>query len=113
MAVIAEIYNDEKGLVWPESVAPFQYHLITHLNSKDDSEINDKILKMANEFYTKKEGEVLWDDRVGVSVGFKLKDADLMGCPTQIVISKRSLENGGFEVIDRKTGKSKIQGSLV
>ncbi len=113
MAVIAEIYNDEKGLIWPENVAPFKYHLITHINPKDDAEINEKILKMAGDFYSQNVGDVLWDDRDGISVGFKLKDADLMGCPTQVVLSKRSLENGGFEIIDRRTGESKIQTSLI
>jgi len=50
----------------------------------------------------------LWDNREGVSVGFKLKDADLIGCPVQVVITKRSLEQGGVEVRIRETGESLV-----
>jgi len=50
----------------------------------------------------------LWDDRQGVSVGFKLKEADLIGCPVQVVVTKRSLEQGGVEVIIRETGESMV-----
>ncbi len=118
MGVIAEVYSDDKGLVWPESVAPFKYQLITNINPKDDAAINNQILEIARNIY---DGEseiealfeanpetVLWDDREGAGLGEKLKDADLMGMPLQIVISKRSLENGGVEVIDRKTGESQV-----
>jgi prolyl-tRNA synthetase len=139
MAVIAEMYNDEKGLKWPESVAPFKYHLVTHINKKDESGVNEKIMEIARKVYrgelvlefgeentpsglrpaTPHEGnlnsvsaqnfnfndDILWDDR-DFSVGQKLNDADLLGCPWQIVITPRSLENGGVEVKSRKNGQS-------
>lgn len=113
MAVIAENNSDEKGLVWPESVAPFKYHLIYSLNKKDDQQIHDRVLEVVNQIYGKYgadniDTQIVLDDRDKVSLGEKLKDADLIGCPTQLVVTKRSLENGGVEVIDRATGDSKI-----
>ncbi len=128
MAVIAEIYNDENGLKWPESVAPFKYHLITNINPKDEAEINVKIQKLGQAIYNSTlklnmlnsqfvnsqddlgigRDEVLWDDRDGTSMGEKFKDADLIGCPWQLIISKKSLENGGIEVKNRQTMESKI-----
>lgn len=111
MGVIAEIYSDDKGLKWPESVAPFKIHLITHLD-KTDEDANARISNLANEIYNGEvenfdngnqaisiePGEVLWDDRQGISIGEKFADADLIGCPFQVVISKRSLESGGVEI---------------
>lgn len=108
MAVIADIYNDENGLKWPESVSPFKYHLITNINKKDDEKTKTKILDIAKSIYEKYTDDVIWDDREKVSVGFKMKDADLIGCPLQLIITSRSLENGGIEVKNRKNGDSKI-----
>jgi len=140
MGVIAEIYSDEKGLKWPESVAPFKYHLVTHISEKDTTEINQKILNLAQSIYSGElklardnkgswrvidvnnlsdiadfslndfstSDQIFWDDRDGVSIGQKLGDADLIGCPWQVVISKRSLENGGIEIKDRNTGESSV-----
>jgi prolyl-tRNA synthetase len=146
MAIIAELYSDEKGLKLPAQVAPFEIHLVTHINPKDEVETNERIIVIANKIYDGEiklvktrsgrsklldttdinqvlefakedstfsinnlgsDSEILWDDRSGkISIGEKLKDADLIGCPTQIVISKRSLENGGVEIIDRASGDS-------
>lgn len=127
MGVIAEIHSDEKGLKWPKNVAPFEFHLITNLD-KADEVINQKILDLADRVYTgharliesetwinyenltdrnsvslsewSRHIEVLWDDRKNIGLGEKLADADLIGCPVQLIISKRSLENfdSGVEV---------------
>lgn len=135
MGVIAEIYSDEKGLKWPKSVSPFEIHLITNLD-KNDEIVNQRILDLAQKFHTgrlrlldnqtianydnqadkdklplsewSRHIEVFWDDRIKNNLGEKLKDADLIGIPTQIIISKRSLENGGVEVIDRAGGETQI-----
>lgn len=119
MATIAETWSDDKGLVWPQSVSPFLLHLITHLNPKDSAEINDKVLKIAEKIYysgfelkVKKpqfipSNEVLWDDR-NLSIGEKLKDADLIGCPWQVVVSRRSLEKGGLELKNRQSQLTEI-----
>jgi len=105
MGTIAEIFNDEKGLIWPESVAPYQIHLIG-LDLFDEN-----IKKQAEDLYQKlldKNIEVLFDDRIDVTAGAKFADADLIGIPTRLVISKRSLEKGGIERKKRNEPQSEI-----
>ena len=104
MGTIAEVLSDEKGLVWPKAVAPFEIHLI----SLEDK--NGKVKKSADELYEKmmKKGiEVLYDDR-DMRAGEKFADSDLIGIPTRIVISEKTLESGSVEVKDRMTGKVEI-----
>ena len=96
MGVVAEKFADERGLVWPETVAPFRYHLIG---------IGEAGLAEAEKFYRGREGITLFDDR-DKRPGEKFADADLMGMPLRVVISERTLEAGEAEVTDRKTGKS-------
>lgn len=89
MGVIVEKFHDDNGIIWPQEVAPFQIHLVG-LNLEDEN-----VKLKAEEMYQKlldKGVEVLFDDRVGVSVGEKLGDADLIGIPKRIIISKKSLE---------------------
>jgi prolyl-tRNA synthetase len=105
MGTIVEIFHDDKGIIWPESIAPYQIHLIG-LDLFDE-----KIKLQAEEIYQKlldKNVEVLFDDRDDVSAGAKFADADLIGIPTRLVISKRSLENGGIESKKRNESKSEI-----
>lgn len=80
LAAIVEKFNDDKGIIWPESVAPYQAHLI---NLKSDAE---KIYKKLIEAGV----EVLWDDREDVSAGVKFSDADLIGIPVRLVVSARN-----------------------
>ncbi len=104
LGTIVEVYNDEKGILWPETVAPFQVHLI-----EVPSE-NPEVKKTAEEVYTeleKKGREVLYDDRE-VSAGEKFADADLIGIPYRVVISEKSLAKGGVEVKKRSEEKSQI-----
>jgi prolyl-tRNA synthetase len=105
IATIVEKHHDDKGILWPESIAPYQIHLI----GLDLSDSNIK--KQAGNLYQKlldKNIEVLFDDRVDISPGTKFADADLIGIPTRLVISKRSLENGGVESKKRHEDKSEI-----
>lgn len=96
MGVIVEKHADEKGLVWPESVAPFQVHLIG-LDMRD-SAIREKAEKTYEAL--KKHGiSVLFDDREEAQAGTKFSDADLMGMPVRLVVSKRTGEM--IEVKDR------------
>lgn len=95
LGVLAEVFNDEKGLIWPENVAPFQVHLVG---------LSDR----ANKVYLKlKENgiEVLFDDR-DVSAGEKFNDADLIGIPIRVVASDR-LEDNQIEVKKRNESNSK------
>ena len=102
MGVLVEKFGDEKGLVWPESVAPFRVHLVG-LNL-EDAEIKD----WADGIYTNltKAGvEVLFDDRIEARAGEKFSDSDLLGLPYRVVVSKKGKENGMFEVVTRATAE--------
>ena len=98
MGVIAEKFADEKGLVWPEAVAPFKYYLVG---------IGENGLEAAEKFYQGHENLVLFDDR-DTRVGEKFADADLIGLPFRVVISDKTLEQNAAEITDRRTGETKI-----
>lgn len=101
MGVIVEKFSDDKGIIWPESVAPYKVHLVELSNG--DSNIKD----FANGIYdTLSENgvEVLYDDR-DARAGEKFNDSDLLGMPYRIVVSKKTQEEGKFEVVERKTGE--------
>lgn len=90
MGVIVEKFNDEKGIIWPESVAPFKVHLLG-LDLEDE-----KIKSEAEKVYKllqAEEIEVLFDDRNDVSAGAKFAEADLIGIPYRVVISKRTQDD--------------------
>lgn len=86
LATIVEIYHDEKGIIWPESVAPFKVHLVG-LNLDDQ-----ETLARAEKYYKLLQAdniELLYDDREGVTAGEKFADADLIGIPYRVVVSKK------------------------
>ncbi|MBQ2695443.1 prolyl-tRNA synthetase [Candidatus Saccharibacteria bacterium] len=99
MGVIAEKFADEKGLVWPESVAPFRYHVIG---------IGEAGASVAEEFYAKHLDDALLDDRANVRPGEKFADAELMGLPYRIVFSDKTLAEGRAEVTVRASGEKKL-----
>src|SRR5690606_34720141 len=103
MGTVVEVLSDDKGIVWPTSIAPFSFHILTLGNS-------EKVKNESEQLY-KDSGlrgiEVLLDDR-DVSNGEKFNDADLIGIPHQVIVSERSLEAGGFEIKNRATGESFI-----
>lgn len=96
IGVIVEKYNDDKGIIWPSSVAPFRVHLVgLDLTDRQLREKVEKVYKLLQA-----EGlEVLYDDREDVSAGEKFADADLIGIPFRVVISKKTGER--FEVKKR------------
>lgn len=105
MGTIVELLADDKGLVWPESVAPFAIHLVALFDE------GGKVKKAADHLYdelTKKGVEVLYDDRE-CSAGEKFGDADLIGIPKRYVISEKTLKDDSVEVKDRKTGKVEMK----
>lgn len=104
MGVIAEKFNDERGIIWPENIAPFKYHLVTIAKSTEDESY-----KKSLEFYNSNPGDVLWDDRFGVNPGEKFSDADLIGCPERVVISEKSIKAGGMEIKNRRSGEISIK----
>ena len=100
LGTAAEIFNDENGIIWPESIAPFQIHLI---KIGDSEEVN----KQTEEIYQSclnKNLEVLFDDR-NESAGVKFKDADLIGIPLRMVVSEKTLSKNCVEVKKRKSGE--------
>jgi prolyl-tRNA synthetase len=100
IGVLVEKFADDKGIVWPESVAPFKVHLVA-LNT-DDAEVRDYAEGVYASF--KDRGvEVLFDDR-DARAGEKFADSDLLGMPYRVVVSKKLKESGQFEVVTRKTG---------
>ncbi len=104
MGTLVEVLGDEKGLVWPESVAPYKVHLVG-LNL-EDAEIKDWAEGVYNNL-TKAGVEVLFDDRIEARAGEKFGDSDLIGIPYRIVVSKKGKESGRFEVVTRATGEVK------
>lgn len=105
MGVITEKFADEKGLVWPTSIAPFSMHLIVLAKDKDG-----ETMKVAEDLYKKltdSHVEVLFDDREE-SAGAKFADSDLIGIPMRVVVSDKSLEKGGVEIKERTSDASEI-----
>jgi len=95
---IVEAHHDDRGIIWPKSVAPFQVHIVS-LSAKNES-VQDRIRTTAEDLYEdlRKEGiDVIWDDRTGVSAGGKFADADLMGMPLRLVISEKTLAETSAE----------------
>lgn len=104
MGTVVEALSDDKGIIWPESIAPFKVHLLA---LGEDENVNNE----SNSLYEKlsqKGIEVLFDDRKGLSAGEKFADADLIGIPFRVVVSKRSLIDGGFEVKKRTETNGKV-----
>ena len=97
MGVIAEKFCDDKGLIWPEEVAPFRYHLVS---------IGEEGQKFADGLYQETSAETLYDDR-DLRPGEKFADADLLGLPYRIVVSDRNLASDAIEITKRSTGETR------
>lgn len=104
MGTIVEALADDKGIIWPESIAPFKVHLLL---LGDDENIK-KEANLVYETLIKNNIEVLFDDREGISPGEKFADADLLGMPYRLVVSSRSMKENGIEVKKRNEEKGKI-----
>lgn len=99
MGTLVEVFHDEKGIIWPASVAPFQVHLVGL--DLEDSKIKNK----AEEVYKRLIAlgiEVLFDDRIDARAGEKFADADLIGIPLRVVVSKKTGEKLEFKRRDEK-----------
>jgi len=100
LAIIAELNNDAKGLIWPETVAPFDVHVIA--TGRDEVVFDTSEAVVAAIEATGR--DVLYDDRRKVSPGVKFGDAELIGVPS-IVIVGRGAADGIVELWDRRTGE--------
>jgi prolyl-tRNA synthetase len=102
VACIVEAHHDDKGIVWPEEVAPYAAHLVAIGAARDPkvAEVADRLHELALEAGR----EILYDDR-DESPGVKFTDAELLGMPWILTVSPRSLAAGGVEVTERATGE--------
>lgn len=100
LAVIAEANHDERGLIWPIEVSPFDVHLIAA--TKEDA-VYQKAEALVSEFESAG-FDVLFDDRQKVSPGVKFGDAELLGIPLVVVVGKGA-ERGEVELWDRRSGE--------
>ncbi len=95
MGTLVEIFHDDKGIIWPDSVAPFEIHLISLPGAKNADTLYNNLVK---------EGfEALYDDRE-MSAGEKFSDADLLGIPHRLVVSEKTLRQaqGKPDLIEHK-----------
>jgi prolyl-tRNA synthetase len=99
MGIAVELFHDDRGIIWPESIAPFAVHLLNLGQDEEAEKLYAQLLE--NKI------EVLFDDR-DAQAGEKFADSDLIGIPTRVVISKKSLAAGGIEVKKRSESESKI-----
>jgi prolyl-tRNA synthetase len=99
MAAAIEQHNDEHGIVWPRSIAPYDVHVVALKGAEEIAEQAAEALSAAGL-------EVLLDDR-DQRPGEKFADADLIGCPTRVTAGKKSLEDGMVDVRDRATGEER------
>jgi len=110
MGTVVEVLSDDKGIIWPEAIAPFAVHLLV---LGEDGEVSKEAENIYNNL-VKNNIEVLFDDRTGVMPGEKFADSDLLGIPLRAVVSARSIKDlsagagGGIEIKKRVEEKGKI-----
>jgi prolyl-tRNA synthetase len=105
MGTIAELYNDENGLKWPASIAPFDLHVI-EMKSKEPI-VREKAAAICAGLESVGL-EVLHDDREDKGAGEKFADADLIGIPKRLIVSEKTLSEDSVEIKDRRNGVSKL-----
>lgn len=105
LGTVVEVHHDDKGIVWPKAIAPFQVQMVS-LSAKDPAVTEAVHVKAVGlERSLEAAGlEVLHDDREDVRAGEKFADADLIGLPLRIVVSEKSLAAGGVEWKERAGG---------
>ncbi|PIY93198.1 MAG: prolyl-tRNA synthetase, partial [Candidatus Magasanikbacteria bacterium CG_4_10_14_0_8_um_filter_32_14] len=104
IGTVVEALADDKGIIWPESISPFQIHLVSLCTDEADIKKVDNLyerLKLQGK-------EVLYDDRIGVRPGEKFADSDLIGMPTRYIISPKTLANESVEIKKRTESEAKI-----
>lgn len=99
MGVIAEKTCDDKGLCWPEQIAPYKYYLIG---------IGEQGIAEAEKLYAINPECFIFDDRTNVRNGEKFADAELMGIPYRVVVSDKTLAKKQIEILDRKNNETKL-----
>ncbi len=101
MGTIVELFHDKGGIVWPEDVAPFKVHLIALDGAETEADrLYDEMMG--------KGGEVLYDDREGKTAGEKFAEADLIGLPIRLVLSKKTLAEESVELKKRNEKEARL-----
>ena len=104
LGTVVEVLSDDKGIIWPESIAPYFVHLLVLGEDESVKKEAEKIYKSLEKIKI----EVLFDDRQGLSAGEKFADSDLLGIPLRVVVSARSIKEGGVEIKKRNEEKGKV-----
>jgi len=104
MGTVVELLADDKGLVWPDSIAPFKIHLLA---LGDKSEVVASAKKLYEDL-VKNNLEVLFDDRLDLTNGEKFAEADLIGCPWRIIVSEKTLKENKVELKSRVSAKAEL-----
>jgi prolyl-tRNA synthetase len=99
LGTVAQAHHDQHGLIWPESVAPYKVHILSLYKDAEAEMLYEKLQGLGM--------EVLYDDR-DISAGEKFADADLIGIPYRVVVSKKTLASQGYEVKERKQTESQM-----
>jgi prolyl-tRNA synthetase len=104
MGTIVEVLSDAKGIIWPESVAPYAVHIVSITNGNEDVKKEaDHLYDMLNENGI----DALYDDR-DVRAGEKFVDSDLIGIPLRLVVSEKTMSEGAIEVVKRADGTTSM-----
>jgi prolyl-tRNA synthetase len=109
MGTVVESSHDDRGIIWPKSIAPYQVHLVS-LGSKDAT-VLEQINTTSSALYDDLQAagiEVLWDDRAEATAGEKFADADLIGIPLRLVVSEKTLRENSVEWKERAVEKSTL-----
>ena len=99
MAAAVEQHHDDRGIAWPEAIAPYEVHVVALTGAEE-------IAERATAAIEARGRDVLLDDR-DRRAGEKFADADLIGCPVRVTAGKKSLEDGAVDVRDRATGEER------
>ena len=96
LSTVAQMHHDDKGIIWPLPVAPFEVHLLA-LDLAKNKEVAEAAQKLYDDL-TRQGVEVMYDDRVEASAGEKFADADLIGIPIRLLVSPKTLAKKSVEI---------------
>lgn len=104
MGTVVEVLSDDKGIVWPKEIAPYEVHMLSiHGGNEEVVAEADRLYELLREH----DIDVLYDDR-DVRAGEKFADADLIGIPTRLVVSEKTISAGGVELSSRTGGTTSL-----
>ncbi|CAG8551861.1 7817_t:CDS:2 [Rhizophagus irregularis] len=105
LAAIIESSYDEHGIIWPSSVAPYRVCIIPNSDEPLIQQATRNLFDLLTSISHELNGEVLIDDRTNLSLGYRIKDSELVGYPWMMILGKRFLESGRVEIHERRTRK--------